>query len=88
AAQRPAATQAAAPSRKASPAAAGPAQAKSVDAAPPAASPAVAEDDWRGLVDRMPLRGVVRELAMNCAVRSRDGDNWTLELDTGHQQLL
>jgi DNA polymerase-3 subunit gamma/tau len=46
------------------------------------------DSDWCALVDALPVRGVVRELAMNCALRSRDGERWTLELDTGHQQLL
>jgi DNA polymerase-3 subunit gamma/tau len=45
-------------------------------------------DDWRELVDTMRLRGVLRELAMNCAVVGQDGDRWSLVLDPGHQQLL
>jgi DNA polymerase-3 subunit gamma/tau len=36
----------------------------------------------------MRLRGVLRELAMNCAISERDGDRWSLVLDPGHQQLL
>ena len=36
----------------------------------------------------MRLRGVLRELAMNCAIREQDGDRWSLVLDPGHQQLL
>jgi DNA polymerase-3 subunit gamma/tau len=36
----------------------------------------------------MKLRGVLRELAMNCAIREQDGDRWSLVLDPGHQQLL
>ena len=49
--------------------------------------PAGAEG-WRTLIDAMQLRGVLRELAMNCAVSKQDGDHWSLVLDPGHQQLL
>ena len=45
-------------------------------------------EDWRALIDTMKLRGVLRELAMNCAIREQDGDRWSLVLDPGHQQLL
>jgi DNA polymerase-3 subunit gamma/tau len=45
-------------------------------------------EDWRALIETMQLRGVLRELAMNCAIRERDGDRWSLVLDPGHQQLL
>ena len=54
-----------------------------------AEGPAVAPGgDWRSLVESMQLKGVLRELAMNCALKSRDNNNWTLVLDTSHQQLL
>jgi DNA polymerase-3 subunit gamma/tau len=43
---------------------------------------------WRALVESMQLKGVLRELAMNCAVARREGDQWHLVLDAGHQQLL
>ena len=58
--------------------------------APPrkASSPAPAGSDWRTLVDAMDLKGVLRELAMNCAVKQRDNDRWLLVVDTAHQQLL
>jgi DNA polymerase-3 subunit gamma/tau len=36
----------------------------------------------------MQLKGVLRELAMNCALKNHDGDSWKLVLDTSHQQLL
>ena len=47
-----------------------------------------AGSDWRSLVDNMQLKGVLRELAMNCALQSTDQSSWTLVLDTSHQQLL
>ena len=36
----------------------------------------------------MQLKGVLRELAMNCALKSKDHNSWELVLDTSHQQLL
>jgi DNA polymerase-3 subunit gamma/tau len=58
--------------------------------APQPVSPAAATagDDWRSLVERMQLKGVLRELAMNCAVKQRDDSRWLLVLDSSHQQLL
>jgi DNA polymerase-3 subunit gamma/tau len=46
------------------------------------------DDDWESLVQSMSLKGMLRELAMNCAVKRRDANHWTLQLDTLHQQLL
>jgi DNA polymerase-3 subunit gamma/tau len=51
----------------------------------PAAAPG---NDWRSLVERMQLKGVLRELAMNCALRSNAQNNWELVLNTSNQQLL
>jgi len=56
--------------------------------AQPAARPPAVGDDWRALIETMQLRGVLRELAMNCAIGEQDGDRWSLVLDPGHQQLL
>ena len=49
---------------------------------------AVSGNDWRSLVESMQLKGVLRELAMNCALKSNDLNSWKLVLDTSHQQLL
>ena len=49
---------------------------------------AAASDDWSSLVERMQLKGVVRELAMNCAIQKRDNAHWSMSLDSSHQQLL
>ena len=46
------------------------------------------DDDWRMLVEGMQLKGMVRELAMNCAVKQRDDNRWAMELDAGCRQLL
>jgi len=55
---------------------------------PSAPSQRAGSEDWRALIETMKLRGVLRELAMNCAIREQDGDRWSLVLDPGHQQLL
>ncbi|HHO69305.1 MAG TPA: DNA polymerase III subunit gamma/tau, partial [Gammaproteobacteria bacterium] len=61
-------------------------------AAPRAAPQAPIDDDgscdWIRLVEQLPLKGVLRELAMNCACRARDGDHWQLVVDPAHEQLL
>ncbi len=54
-----------------------------------AATPHLSEDaDWSALVECMQLKGMLRELAMNCAVQGRADDRWTLTLGSEHQQLL
>ncbi|HHJ17940.1 MAG TPA: DNA polymerase III subunit gamma/tau [Gammaproteobacteria bacterium] len=61
-------------------------------AAAPAPAPAVtrgsASDDWPSLIDAMGLKGMLRELAMNCAVTDKSGECWQLVLDGSHRQLL
>ncbi len=56
------------------------------------ATPAPIDDDgscdWIRLVEQLPIKGVLRELAMNCACRARDGDHWQLVVDPAHEQLL
>ncbi len=44
--------------------------------------------DWRRLVEGMQLKGVLRELAMNCALKTHDNNSWQLTLEPSHQQLL
>jgi len=63
----------------------------STAAAAASARPAqtLSEDaDWSALVECMQLKGILGELAMNCAVQSRADGNWQLTLDSDHQQLL
>ena len=58
-------------------------------AVPPVPAPVVGGcDDWQALIESLQLKGMLRELAMNCAVKQRDGQRWILQLDTSHQQLL
>jgi len=67
-----------------------PEQVKTAARAPAQAQGPVAApgNDWRSLVEGMRLKGVLRELAMNCALKSNDHNSWKLVLDTSHQQLL
>jgi len=65
-----------------------PSQAAPSQVAQPPMPPAAAGDDWRTLVEAMQLKGVVRELAMNCAISQRDAGHWALVLDASHRQLL
>ena len=44
--------------------------------------------DWQTLVETLPLKGMLRELAMNCDCQSKSDMNWVLALDESHQQLL
>jgi DNA polymerase-3 subunit gamma/tau len=54
----------------------------------PAVPAAQGDADWRTLVDCMQLKGMLRELAMNCAVKQRNEQRWSMELDAGCRQLL
>jgi len=71
-----------------------PAAGRSVETAAAAARPAVqplaasASDDWPVLIESMRLKGMLRELAMNCSVQSRQDDCWQLVLDSNHRQLF
>lgn len=47
-----------------------------------------ADADWSVMVDAMQLKGMLRELAMNCAVQVRGDGHWKLSLGSEHQQLL
>ena len=49
---------------------------------------ACADDDWPALIEAMRLKGMLRELAMNCSVQSRQDDCWRLVLDSNHRQLF
>jgi DNA polymerase-3 subunit gamma/tau len=46
------------------------------------------EQDWPAVIEAMQLRGMVKELAMNCSIKRCDDQCWELVLDPGHQQLL
>jgi len=62
--------------------------------AEPVAPPVVSEpvssvlDDWHQLMGRLPTSGVVKQLAMNCSLMSKQADRWLLALDPNHKHLL
>ena len=55
-----------------------------------AAAPAPSGDagDWEAIVAALKLVGMNRQLAINCALDSRDGDQWQLSIAPEFQQLL
>jgi len=70
-------------------------------AAPPVAAPAVSppavqpapagqwkDPDWHGLVEALGLKGVTRQLALNCAYDRRVGDALHVTLGPQHAQML
>jgi DNA polymerase-3 subunit gamma/tau len=44
--------------------------------------------DWRELAGNLPLKGWSQELAMNLALRSREGGVWSFALDPQHEHLV
>jgi len=57
--------------------------------AAPAAIPGVASsDDWQGLIEAMNIRGMVKQLAINCVLQNRNGSEMQLLLNQEHNQLL
>ena len=92
---RPAASgQLEAPARAVPETAAKPTAARSVETDTVAPRPAVQPvavtvgDDWPVLIEAMRLKGMLRELAMNCSVQSKQDDHWQLVLDSNHRQLF
>ncbi len=59
-----------------------------VESAPatPTVTPAV--DGWGAMIDAMRLKGMVRQLAVNCSLVSQSPDKTLLQLDPAHGQLL
>lgn len=47
----------------------------------------VADDDWHALVARLPLNGMVRQLAQHCELASRDERHIVLRLAPAHKHL-
>lgn len=44
--------------------------------------------DWNGLIDALNLKGVTRQLALNCAFERREGNVVHLKLAAAHEQML
>ncbi len=57
----------------------------------PQPAPVVAsrvDDDWLAIVDSLPVKGMVREMALNCAFHGIDGDVVRLSMEHAHANLL
>ena len=52
------------------------------------ASSNAASGDWRDIVNALGLGGLVKQLAINCTVKQRDGNNITLQIENGHSNLI
>jgi len=47
-----------------------------------------ASNDWREVVNGLGLGGLVKQLAINCTMKQRDGCNIVLQIESGHSNLL
>jgi DNA polymerase-3 subunit gamma/tau len=45
-------------------------------------------NDWREVVNGLGLGGLVKQLAINCTMKQRDGCNIILQIESGHSNLL
>ncbi|HET6654693.1 MAG TPA: DNA polymerase III subunit gamma/tau [Gammaproteobacteria bacterium] len=86
--QRPATASTTTAAPKPAPAGAAPKPAPADTAPPQAVAGELDKPNWAALVEALPLRGISRELAVNCTFEKRDGDTIRLTLDAAHQQLL
>ncbi|HYQ71491.1 MAG TPA: DNA polymerase III subunit gamma/tau [Gammaproteobacteria bacterium] len=59
--------------------------APAASSAPPAAADAAG---WAGIVEALPLKGMVREMALNCAFHGMQDDVVSLTMDPAHKHLL
>jgi DNA polymerase-3 subunit gamma/tau len=57
---------------------------------PTAPPPALAQpvSEWGTLVERLGLSGMAKQLALNCALVEREGNNFRLALEPAHAQML
>lgn len=46
------------------------------------------DPDWNALIDALNLKGVTRQLALNCAFERREGNTIHLRLGSQHEQML
>ncbi len=63
------------------------------DSAPaPTAAPVVPQqavsNDWREVVNTLGLGGLVKQLAINCTMKQRDGCSILLHIESGHRNLI
>ncbi len=54
----------------------------------PAAAPLKFDNNWAGLIEAMQLRGMVRQLAVNCTLKQKAGHEISLTLNQDFAQLL
>lgn len=45
-------------------------------------------NDWREIVEALGLGGLVKQLAINCTMKQRDGNNVVLQIAAGHSNLI
>jgi DNA polymerase-3 subunit gamma/tau len=48
----------------------------------------VVSNDWREVVNSLGLGGLVKQLAINCTMKQRDGCNIILQIASGHSNLI
>jgi DNA polymerase-3 subunit gamma/tau len=46
------------------------------------------DDDWPAMIDCLPLKGMVREMALNCAFHGIEGETVRLSMEHAHAHLL
>ncbi|MDG4554611.1 MAG: DNA polymerase III subunit gamma/tau [Candidatus Competibacter sp.] len=56
-------------------------------ASPASSAPTQATSEWDTLVERLKLTGIAKQVAMNCALIERQGNEFRLALEPGHAQL-
>jgi DNA polymerase III subunit gamma/tau len=56
--------------------------------APQQSSAPVPASDWRDVVNALGLGGLVKQLAINCTMKQRDGCNIVLQIASGHSNLV
>ncbi len=54
----------------------------------PPAQPIVFDNNWAGMVEALNLRGMVQQLAVNCTLKQKQGNEITLTLNQDFAQLL
>ena len=63
-------------------------QAQTTRATAAPAKTQAASADWRDVVNGLGLGGLVKQLAINCTLKQRDGGNIILQIESGHSNLI
>ncbi len=61
---------------------------KTTDTANTSASGSSEMSEWREIVSALGLGGLVKQLAVNCAIKQRDGNKIILQIVSGHSNLI